>query len=248
MRKPFIGIIGSYQSQDAEKSEGYQRLNVSNAYVVSVLRSEGIPVILPLSGDASVIEETVRAVDGLLVTGGVDVNPLLYGQEPSPKLGYFCAARDRTDMAAIGCAHRMRKPILGICRGMQVINVAFGGTLYQDVSLMKGEPVKHFQESEPFSPGHTVTVRKTCCLYDILGGTGTIHTNSFHHQAVERVADGFTVGAAARDGIAEEIENLSDDFVLGIQWHPELMAADGDKTMQSIFSLFIRACRKESIH
>ena len=218
-------------------------MHVSNAYVVSVLRSDGIPVVLPLSGEASVIEETVQMIDGLLVTGGVDVNPLLYGEEPSPKTGYFCAARDRTDIEAILCANRLHKPILGICRGLQVINVAFGGTLYQDISLIEGEPLKHFQESEPYSPGHTVTVRKECCLHGILGDV--VGTNSFHHQAAKRVADGFMVGATAKDGIPEEIENLSENFVVGIQWHPELMAANGDQTMQSIFSLFIRACRKD---
>jgi putative glutamine amidotransferase len=232
--------MGSFQPQDAQKAEGYQRLYVSNAYIVSVINSGGVPVVLPLTGNQEVIEEAIQSVNGLLVTGGVDLNPLLYGEEPSPKLGHFCELRDRTDICAINAATRCHKPILGICRGMQVINVAFGGTLYQDISLKEGMQFKHFQESEPYSAGHTVAIFKESCLYEILGST--IETNSFHHQAANRIAEGFIAGAVTKDGVPEEIEKISGDFVVGIQWHPEMMAANGDKTMQSIFNLFIKAC------
>lgn len=242
MRKPVIGMIGGFRSEDAQKPEGYQRLNVSNAYVVSVLRAGGIPIVLPLMESQKVIEATVGIIDGLLVTGGADVNPLLYGEEPTPKQGYFCSFRDQTDLFSIRSAAECHKPILGICRGLQIMNVAFGGTLYQDVSDAGGVAQKHFQESQPYSASHTVMIEKKSRLYQLLGDT--IQANSFHHQAAKSIAPGFWVGAKAKDGIVEEIEKESEDFVVGIQWHPEMMAAHGDKTMQSIFNLFVNTCAR----
>lgn len=243
MSKPLIGITGNFQTQDAGKPEGGQRLNVSNAYVAAVIRAGGVPLVMPLTGEDEVTEAAVQATDGLIVTGGVDVNPLEYGEEPTPKQGFFCAARDHTDLCAIRCAFRLRRPILGICRGIQVLNVAFGGTLYQDVSGKEGPAaLKHFQQAAPDAPCHTVHVRAECRLHDLLGDT--VRTNSFHHQAVHRVAAGFRVGATASDGIPEEIEREDGGFVIGIQWHPELMAVYGDPTMQGLFDRFVDACRK----
>ena len=240
MRKPLIGMTGGFRQQDAQKTEGSQRLNISNAYTVSILRAGGLPVVLPLTDDREAVRELIESVDGLLVTGGVDVNPLRYGEEPLPKQGYICSLRDSTDLCAIHSAAECHRPILGICRGLQSINVAFGGTLYQDLSYMNGTPLKHSQESEPECAGHTVTIKQESRLFQILGGT--IQTNSFHHQAAKRVAEDFLVGATTKDGVVEEIEKKSDGFVVGIQWHPELMAASGDPVMQKIFNLFVRAC------
>lgn len=245
MAKPIIGITGNFQAKDSGKPEGGQRLNVSNAYVVAVIRAGGVPLVMPLTWEDEATEAAVTAVDGMIVTGGVDVNPLEYGEEPTPKQGFFCAARDHTDLCAIRCAVRLRKPILGICRGNQILNVAFGGTLYQDVSLKDGPAaLKHFQEADPDSCSHTVQIRPDSRLHGLLGDTARV--NSFHHQSVHRLAEGFRVGATAPDGTIEAIERESDEFVLGIQWHPELMAAYGDKTMQQVFHMFVRACGNTS--
>ncbi|QAT50126.1 gamma-glutamyl-gamma-aminobutyrate hydrolase family protein [Caproiciproducens sp. NJN-50] len=244
MSKPIVGIMGNFQSEEAGRPEGGQRLNVSNAYVVSVIRAGGVPLVIPLTWNDEVVVTAVQAMDGLIVTGGVDVNPLEYGEEPTLKQGFFCAERDHTDFCAIRNASRLHRPILGICRGIQALNVAFGGTLYQDVSLKSGSPaLKHFQEAAPNAPCHTVHVRAESCLHSLLGDT--VRVNSFHHQAVHRVAAGFRISATATDGIIEEIEQESNEFVVGIQWHPELMAAYGDRTMQGIFDLFVNACAKK---
>lgn len=244
MARPIIGVTGNYQAKDAGKPDGGQRLNVSNAYIVSVIRAGGVPLVLPLTGEDTATEAAVEAVDGLIVTGGVDVNPLEYEEEPTPKEGFFCAARDHTDLCAIRCADRLHKPIFGICRGIQILNVAFGGSLYQDVSQKDGQAaLKHFQEANPDSCSHTVQIRPDSGLFEMLGAK--IRVNSFHHQAVHRLAEGFRVAATAPDGIVEAVERESGSFLLGIQWHPELMAAYGDETMQRIFNHFIEVCGKK---
>ncbi|MCI1959774.1 MAG: gamma-glutamyl-gamma-aminobutyrate hydrolase family protein [Clostridia bacterium] len=243
MSKPIIGIMGNYQSEDAGRPEGGQHINVNNAYMVSVISAGGLPLIMPLTWEDEVTEAAVQAADGLIVTGGGDINPLEYGEEPTPKQGFSCAIRDHTDFCAIRSASRIHRPILGICRGIQSLNVAFGGTLYQDVSLNSAAALKHHQEAAPNACCHTVHIQTESRLYNLLGSI--VQTNSFHHQAICRVASGFRIGATASDGIIEEIEQESDEFVVGIQWHPELMAAYGDKTMQGIFDMFVSACIKK---
>jgi putative glutamine amidotransferase len=135
----------------------------------------------------------------------------------------------------------MNKPVLGICRGIQIMNAAFGGSINQDLSYDEKCYIKHFQETDPATPGHTVEVLEGSKLYSILGSK--IITNSFHHQTLNRVAEGFKVAAKAKDGTIESIEKDGENFVVGIQWHPEMMSSSSPK-MLNIFKELIKNAKK----
>ena len=242
MKKPVIGVLAGLKSSDPDLNRINKAVSLSYAYILSVLIAGGLPVVLPPADSDDMIEEAVGLVDGLLVTGGSDLQPRLYGEEPAWGMGPFSPERDRLDLVSIRAAFRRKKPIFGICRGVQAINVCFGGTLYQDLRKVETCTVQHYQDSESSCPSHMVEVRSESVLSPILGEKAM--TNSFHHQAVRRPAEGFLTGAVSKDGIVEEIESTRGPFVLGVQWHPELMAASGDRTMQKIFSLFVEACRQ----
>lgn len=242
MRKPLIGILGSIQIDQGGMFPGYERAYVNNDYIVSVVKAGGIPVVIPVIEDEELIREQIKNVDGVIISGGYDVNPLCYGDEPHEKLGFIYPKRDKFDICAVKVAYELEKPMLGICRGNQILNVAFGGTLYQDMSLIEGAYIKHTQESQPGSIGHSVCIEKGTKLYDIF--KGDVVTNSFHHQAIKNVADGFIVGASSKDGVVEAIEKDGEAFVMGIQWHPEMMTAAGDENMVKIFRKLVEESGK----
>lgn len=237
MGKPFIGIVGNILIEQGGMFPGYERSYVNNDYVISTIKAGGVPLILPVVNEEEIIKKQVEAVDGIIITGGYDVDPLLYNEEPTNKQGYTLRERDDFDIAIINYAIKLRKPILGICRGIQILNVAFGGTLYQDISDIEGAYIKHNQSSKPDFPGHSVKIEKATKLSDIF--EGTIVTNSFHHQAVKDVAKGFIVTALAADGVIEGIEKEDEEFVVGVQWHPEMMAARGNTEMLKIFKKLV---------
>lgn len=223
-RKPIIGISGSLIIDQGGMFPGYERAYVNDDYVQSVVRSGGVPYIVPMVYDEEIIREQVKNIDALILSGGHDANPLLWGEEPSQKLGGILPKRDTYDMALYRIAVELKKPILGICRGEQIINVANGGTIYQDLSFIDGCYIKHNQEHLSNVPTHTVKMIEGSKLYDILGETTMI--NSFHHLAVKDVAPGFKVSAVAKDGVIEAIEKEGEEFILGVQWHPEMMTKD----------------------
>lgn len=241
MSKPVIGIVTGLKSENADLRRYCKVAGANYSYVLAVLGSGGIPLLLPPMERDADVSEAVEKIDGLLVTGGNDVNPLLFGEEPIHGMGSFSPERDHIDLCSIRCAFEKKKPILGICRGIQSINIAFEGTMYQDINTDEFF-VKHSQQSESFAASHTVEVCKESLLFPILGEKAAV--NSWHHQAIKDPAPGFLAGAVAKDGIIEEIERTDGRFVLGLQWHPELMAAEGDEKMQKIFSLFVAACNK----
>lgn len=237
MAKPIIGIVGNMETVEKGIFLGNERCYVNNDYITSIIKSGGVPMILPIINDEEVIREQVKSVDGILVTGGVDINPLIYGEEPSEKLGNIQHERDSFDISVIKNAFNLGKPILGICRGLQMMNVVFGGTLYQDLSFIDGSYIKHYQETRNSLQGHTVDINEGTKLYDILGDN-TI-TNSFHHQSVKDIAPGFVISAMSRDNVVEAIEKVGEEFVVGVQWHPEVMAAQENEKMKKLFEVFI---------
>jgi putative glutamine amidotransferase len=234
--KPHIGISGNILVDQTGPFPGYKRAYVNQDYIEAVTLAGGIPFILPIIEDKEQIKQQMEQIDGLVLSGGQDVDPFLYGEEPSPLLGDIFPKRDIYEKYLIQYALKQEKPILAICRGMQILNVACGGTLYQDISLLAGTSIKHNQYNHPSLPTHSVILQKGTRLFQLYGER--IVTNSFHHQAIQQVAPGFQIAASAKDGVIEAIEKEGDPFVVGIQWHAEMMAKE-DKCMLDLFKLFI---------
>ena len=241
MIRPLIGILGSLLIKEGGMFPGMEMAYVNKHYVEAVEKAGGVPIIIPVVSDEEVVENQIKNVDGIILSGGYDVNPQCYGEEPLEQLGFILPEVDKCHIKVIEYCTKYKKPLLGICRGMQLINVAFGGTLYQDLSYIEGCSIKHMQNSKRNSATHTVETVEGSHLYDILGSKGM--TNSFHHQSVKNIAPGFKITAVAKDGIIEAIESEEDVFILGIQWHPEDMV-DDSVSMLNIFKKLINVSKK----
>lgn len=241
MKKPIIGISGSWIIETEYGFAGYKRAYVNDDYVQSVLRAGGIPLILPIVEDLAVIESYIEQIDGLIMSGGHDVNPILFNEEPSNKLGDILPERDAFDIALIKSCMKAKKPLLGICRGEQILNVANGGTLYQDLSFAPNSSIKHNQKTNYDFATHSVDIEKGSKLYEILGEE--ILVNSFHHLAVKDVAPDFKIVATSKDGIVEGIEKIGDEFIIGVQWHPEMLSKKYSN-MAKLFERLVAEAKK----
>lgn len=219
--KPVIGISVNIEEVDKEPFLGEERLNLNKNYVQAIIKAGGIPILLPFVQEEREVQAQLHLIDGLLLSGGYDIQSTLYGEEPHPDLGSVYPERDQYELTLLKIAATQNKPILGICRGMQLINVAFGGTLYQDIAQasLSGQ-LLHFQRARSFVASHTVEL--TARLYQIFEQKSMM-TNSFHHQAIKNLAPGFQVNARTKDGLIEGIEKEGNSFLLGVQWHPEKM-------------------------
>lgn len=221
--QPVIGITGNYTEQACKLAEGYYK---------SVVAAGGVPVIIPPVSDPDVILNTLCRLDGLILSGGGDHNPLWVGEQPSPKLGDVCGERDLPELLITQLAYNRQLPILGICRGIQTLAVALGGHVAQDIGDI--QEVKHSQSADRTTPTHTVTIEQDSTLYRLYQESslpssleetgGRLFVNSFHHQAVSDAGPKFRVVARATDGIIEAIESAEHKSVLGVQWHPECLA------------------------
>ncbi|GKV69334.1 gamma-glutamyl-gamma-aminobutyrate hydrolase [Sporosarcina sp. NCCP-2716] len=233
--KPFIGIT-------CHNDLDYLHM-LNNAYIQSILDAGGTPVLLPL-GEETDTGSVADRLDGLLLSGGFDVDPHFYGEEPHKDLGEISPGRDTYELSLLQAFLQMDKPVLGICRGHQVLNVAQGGTLYQDIYDQIDGPVQqHAQRARREHLSHKVSVAEGSRLADIFG-TDTIQVNSFHHQGVKSPGDSLEVTGTADDGVIEAIESKDHTFVIGVQWHPENTACAGDIHSKKLFSAFVGACGK----
>ncbi|MDD4495718.1 MAG: gamma-glutamyl-gamma-aminobutyrate hydrolase family protein, partial [Eubacteriales bacterium] len=185
-----------------------------------------------------------QKIDGLYATGGHDIDPTLFGEEPHPGLGTVIPARDQSEIKLIKKMMEMKKPILGVCRGGQILNIASGGDMYQDInSQIDKQLLQHRQKAPVEHMSHYVHVEKDSLLYRITGEE-KFKINSYHHQANRNVSKGFQVSGKASDGIVEAIESKELPFVLGLQWHPEATTLIDDQPSVKIFEAFIHACVK----
>ncbi len=218
---PVIGIVSAC-SRDKQPFFATGR-----DYVYAVERAGGMPLLLPATTDAvsADMARWLALCDGFLLSGGGDIAPTFYGESPVPQLTSTDRLRDQVELTLCRAAAQHKKPLLGICRGVQVINVAFGGTLWQDIPSQCGAAICHAQD--PSARGelfHSLRLQPESLLARTMG-EGMHECNSFHHQAVRDVAAGFSVAAYAPDGLIEAIER-ADGLMLGVQWHPENLAAE----------------------
>lgn len=228
--KPIIGMT-------MHTGEGRQEVNTS--YIQAILQAGGIPVCIPHIQEG--MDEVLERVDGLLLIGGGDILPALYGENPHCQLGTVVTERDESDLKLLKEALKQQLPVLAICRGMQVLNVLLGGSLYQDIPSELERAIQHAQKSARFEKIHPVTMMEGTKLFSITGGE--IMTNTFHHQCVKNLGKGLIVSARAPDGIIEGIEHPDYAFCLGVQWHPEETAIHGDIASLKLFETFIEACK-----
>lgn len=219
--RPVIGV-SSRKIYFTHNDRPYPRFGVSMNYVQAVEAAGGAPVILPLTQSSDVLKQLLSVCDGLLLTGGFDLDPSWYGEEPHRKIEAINPLRDVTEMILTREALENDMPIFAICRGMQVLNVAAGGTLFQDIeSQYDSETLLHFQKLTEEYPSHSIDIEDGSWLRHITDEP-KVRINSYHHQAVKDVAPGFKITARAPDGVAEAMSGEHHFFAHGVQWHPEL--------------------------
>jgi len=240
---PIIGITSgtSVKIADDEGSGVFRYCYCGYEYISAVEHAGGLPLVIPVFEDMALAETYIGMIDGLLLSGGGDISPHLFGEEPHRKLGAVDLERDMVEMELTKLALERDLPLFAICRGIQVLNVTAGGTLYQDLSQHSGEVLKHRQRAAGWYGSHTIKVVEGSLLHKIIGKS-VIHVNSYHHQAVRMPAEGFVVSATSLDGIIEAIESPRHKFVLGVQFHPEMMWRRHPEAA-ALFRSFVEACR-----
>ena len=246
-RKPVIGLTGNF-------AEGETRL--VERYYKGIAEAGGVPVVIPPLADKDVIINTLDSLDGLMLTGGGDINPLWAGEEPSPRLHSINRERDEAELLAVRLAYNRQIPMLGICRGIQVLVTALNGEVEQDIAegmqagrLTPGGHVllKHSQDADRREPTHTVIIEKDSALYGIYG-TGTLAVNSFHHQSVRKCGARFKVTAVAPDGVIEAIESSEYKSIMGVQWHPEWLEDSGPALFGWLVGRAVEFSRAKDLH
>jgi putative glutamine amidotransferase len=248
---PVIGITATLREdldRVAERPLGkFVRADLD--YVEGVAEAGGVPVVLPPVVGVRAAEALLDGMDGLLLSGGSDLHPGYYGEEPIPELGVTVPERDAFEMALLEHALRRKIPILGICRGMQVLNVALGGTLYQDLPSQMDHMVLlgHRQETPKWQPTHEVEVDGGSKVAEILG-TDELKVNSYHHQAIKELASGLVTVAYASDGVIEAVESgdLSKRWLIGVQWHAEAMR-DAGPEHRNLFEAHVSAAKRHAL-
>lgn len=233
MNNPLIGVTG-WTSQD--------EFSVRQTYLQAIIRAGGAPLIIPPTFPLQALDDLLSRLDGVLLTGGGDIDPARFNGQPHPEVYEVDPQRDELELRLASLAAGRRKPLLGICRGLQVLNVALGGSLLTHISEQKDNALKH--DYYPNIPrdylAHSIYICSNTRLLDILG-TAEIEVNSLHHQGIERLAAGLHPVAFAPDGLIEAVELPDSPFGMGVQWHPECLP--DSLPMRALFQAFIEAAR-----
>lgn len=237
MSKPIIGISASILIDNGDFA-GYRRIYVNEDYAAAVIKAGATPLVLSINDEESVIDEYVNIIDGLILSGGHDVDPREYKENPKPKLGQILPERDNFDLKLLKKAKEKNIPILGICRGSQLINVSYGGSLWQDLSYSDKDYIKHNQVYGPDMATHTIKLETDTKLYNIFK-KDSLSVNSFHHQIIKDLGQGLKLAAQAPDGIVEAFEDPNYRFLIGLQFHPEMLHRVKDE-MQNLFNEFVK--------
>ena len=229
--RPVVGISVNEQARNSVRS----------TYTEAIEQAGGLPVIIPMSQNTDVLAEQLSRIDALVLIGGDDIDPAFWDEPHHERLGDLDTLRDVYDLRLVYLAERLGLPLLGICHGEQIINVAFGGTLWQDLPSQR--KAEHRQRAKDSLGYHDVEFAPGSRIARIMGGDRH-KTNSFHHQAVRRTADGFRATGISRDGIVEVIEPEDGRPILGVQFHPEISAVKyGDERMRALFDWLLEEAR-----
>lgn len=245
--KPIIAITADELVDLPAGINAHTAFTASSQLTHAVEAAGGMPIILPYPLAIAAAEEQAAAMvaffAGLIVPGGPDVDPTFYGEEPIPQIGRTAYQKDAFEIALVKAAAAAGKPILGICRGTQIYNVAMGGTLFQDLATQAPNyAIRHAQAAPARFPTHHVTFAPNGRLHALFGATG--YVNSRHHQAVQTLAPGLKITATAADGVVEGLESVDDNQFLGVQWHPENLWAELPDQLRLFADLIARATRR----
>lgn len=241
--RPVIGITCSLTaSAIGDSAHSLERNIVARDYAGAIEHAGGTPLLIPHVGNLECIDQYLGVLDGLVLSGGGDIDPLLFGQEPHRNIGSVDRIRDEMEFQLTQKALHQDLPILGICRGIQMLNVAAGGTIYQDIAAEMPQPTLcHSQTGAGWYASHTIDILPDTRLLQVFGSP-IARVNSYHHQAVRDIAEGFIVTAKAKDNVIEAIESPSHRFALGVQCHPELMWEQHPEAL-SLFTAFLKVCQ-----
>ena len=234
--KPVIGITAAF---DFEKCTS----NLRDDYYEAIIQCGAVPVLIPVTEVKGVWVEYLDICDGIVLSGGPDIDAMYFGQNNMPYTGEISPVRDVMELFLAKQALAMDKPILGICRGIQVMNIAAGGSIFQDIYAENNPDRKlmqHSQSAPRWYQIHNINIVENTCLFGIYGKEA-LRVNSFHHQAVNEAAPGFTINAYSEDGIIEAVSNENKKFALGVQWHPENLWRK-DKKHLKLFERLIAVC------
>lgn len=241
MTKPIIGIATNELHEENEIL-----FNTKVAYtpldtIKGVLNAGGLPILLPI-GNKNLAKQYAEKIDGLLLSGGQDISPLFYEEEPIPELKETLPIRDTFEIELVKEVLKLKKPIFAICRGLQLINVALGGSLYQDINILGNNILKHLQKTHPKYTSHSIKTEENSIIRKIIGEKTTV--NTLHHQAVKKLGKNLKITATSNDGFVEAIEStIKEQYILAVQWHPEILLQNNHKESQQLFDDFIKNCK-----
>ena len=237
MEKPLIGLTTSRMLNPS----GRTAFGTNLPYAESIAHAGGLPVLLPLNLSNDDLDVLLSRLDGILFTGGYDIDPRQYGAQPHPKVEGIDGDRDRMEMHLVQAVIQISMPFLGICRGCQVINVALGGSLFEDLPEQFHGAILHDNHDLPRNYlAHEIKITPDSLLAQILRSM-TAQVNSLHHQGVRKLAQGLQVSAIAADGLVEAFELADHPFGLAVQWHPEELSQQ--ESMRRLFQAFVRSCQ-----
>lgn len=237
MKKPLIGLTPAHDIESGD-------VKARPTYMRALKAAGAIPVVMPLDASEEDLKQLSRELDGFLFTGGPDVHPFLFGEETQAHCGNVSPDRDQMELSLLPMIMELRKPVLGICRGIQVLNIALGGNIWQDIpsQVTREFPLAHSQPFHYDMPCHTVSLTKGSLLAQI-SGSSSIEVNSMHHQAVKDVAAGLIASAYSTDHLIEAVEMPGYPFFIGVQWHPEYLWEKKTEAFR-LFQTFVNACKE----
>ena len=242
---PLIGITADLSEATRRRSAAHRESTIflPQRYCREVENGGGVPIVLPFTRSRALLRRLIGRLDGLLISGGnFDIHPSYYNEKPIKQIGAIKEERTEFELEMTQLALKQDLPLLGICGGAQAINVVLGGSLYQDIATQAPHADQHEQGAKKEIGGHKVIIARGTRLEKILRRR-SLEVNTTHHQAVKEIGKGLVVNATAEDGLIEGIESPRHSFVLGVQWHPEVLAPRSS-SQRRVFSAFVRACRR----